>query len=144
MAVDEVVIQTFNYYEGPEFLPGNSEQLTQLVKYSISRLSDRTEQAERILRDAPIEQSARHLVWELDNPDQREFASGLLQDYGPSYDTVSPLIGALGNPDQREFARELLLGYGAEGLGYIKNPRPGSNLFEILTEIRDTIKAQDR
>ena len=66
----------------------------------------------------------------------------VLSRFGPSEETVPPLVGALGNPLQRPAAKSLLIGYGKRALVFIRRPRAGSPLYRQLTEVINSIKAQ--
>jgi len=144
MAIDELTIELFDCYAGPEFLPDDYEQLDQLIRYSVDHLSDETKQAKKILQDVTPDKSAKYLVPALADPNRRHATKELLQYYGPSTDTVKPLVGALADPYRRGVIEEILIGYGRACLEYIKQPRRDSPLYPLIIQLIESIRTQPK
>ena len=86
--------------------------------------------------------SARYLVGALANPVQRVAALEVLFKYGPSRVTVGPLVGALASPEHVDVASDVLISFGQAALRFIRQPFPGSKLYEPLTTVIRMINAK--
>ena len=62
MAVDDLVEETYTYYEDNSYFPDNTQQFDQLVRMAVTRLADNPEQSRKILRDVQPSDSVRYLA----------------------------------------------------------------------------------
>ena len=78
-------------------------------------------------------------IWSLaaDNPFSEDYKSFLV-DINPQISSRY-LVGALGNPMQKDYATNILVIYGKDALQFIREPIPGTRLYEPLLNVINTI-----
>ena len=117
----------------------SNEKFVKASIWSLAADNPFSEDYKSFLVDINPQISSRYLVGALGNPMQREPALEILLQYGSSQVTVNPLVGALGNPVQKDYATNILVIYGKDALQFIREPIPGTRLYEPLLNVINTI-----